>query len=65
MNFHFENGCLNEFQCVFPVQLKNFLSMVKPFYSFFAKGSNRLLLNRVDDNVFAGFLNDGQNLLKI
>lgn len=65
MNFRFVDGYLNEFQCVFPVQLKTFLSMAEPFYSFFAKGSNRLLLNRVDDNVFSGFLNDGGNLLKI
>lgn len=65
MNFRFADGYLNAFQCVFPVQLETFLPMAEPFYSFFAKGSNRLLLNRVDDNVFAGFLNDGRNLLKI
>jgi len=63
MNFRFADGYLNEFQCVFPAQLETILHMIEPFKSFIAKGSNRLLLNRVDDNVFGCFLKNGRNLL--
>lgn len=65
MNFRFADGYLNEFHCVFPVQLDTFVPMTEPFYSFFVKGLNRLLLNRVDDNVFSCFLKNRRNLLKI
>jgi len=65
MNFRFADGYLNEFHCVFPVQLDNFVPMTEPFYPFFAMGLSRLLLNREDDNVFACFLKNGRNLLKI
>lgn len=65
MNFRFADGYLNEFHCVFPVQLDTFVPMTEPFYSFFAKGLNRFLLNRVDDNVFSCFLKNRRNLLKI
>lgn len=65
MNFRFADGYLNEFHCVFPVQLDTFVPMTEPFYSFFAKGLNRFLLNKVDDNVFSCFLKNRRNLLKI
>lgn len=65
MNFRFADGYLNEFHCVFPVPLDKFVPMTEPFYPFFAMGLSRLLLNREDDNVFACFLKNGRNLLKV